>query len=190
MTIKRIVSILLGTLGIKVLAIAGVGSFGEHLEQARQTEFFRWFQLEETGRSEKVVHFKPSGEKFRSLVTLDLTIDSKGRLVGAELILSRSFIDSGRDGMFARDIAKSFVGIATTSAERSTVSSLIAEIEQPPANMSTTLLVANRPAPKLPGSPTPGYQVFLGRRQSGLQGPIKLENREINGVPSLVIARY
>ena len=103
MTIKRIVSILLGMLGIKVLAIAGVGSFGERLEQAKQTEFFRWFQLEETGRTGKVVHFKPSGEKFRSLVTLNLTIDSSGRLLGAELILSRSFIDSARDGTGTSD---------------------------------------------------------------------------------------
>jgi hypothetical protein len=183
MTIKRIVSILLGTLGIKVLAIAGVGNFGERLEQARQTEFFSWFHFEETGRTGKIVHFKPSGEKFRSLVTLNLTIDSSSRLLGAELILSRSFIDSARDGMFARDIAKSFVGMVASAPD------LVAEIEQPPANMSTTLLVGKRPAPKLPASPTPGYQVFLGQRQSCQQSPIRLENREVNGVKSLVIAR-
>ena|ERR1700730_6511971 len=183
MTIKRIASLLLGTLGIKALAIAGVGDFGERLEQARQTEFFRWFHLQETSRTGKVVHFKPSGEKFRSLVTLNLTVDSNERLVAAELILSRSFIDSGRDGIFARDIAKSFVSMLATAPD------LIAEIEQPPANMTTTLIVANRPAPKLPASPTPGYQVFLGQRQSCQQGPIKLENRQINGVLSLVIAR-
>jgi hypothetical protein len=171
MTIKRIVSILLGTLGIKVLAIAGVGHFGERLEQAKQTEFFRWFQLEETGRTGRVVHFKPSGAKFRSLVTVNMALDSKGQLVGAELILSRSFIDSGRDGMFARDIAKSFVGMIATAPD------LIAEISQPPANLSAPLLVGNRPAPKLPARPTPGYQVFLGKQQSCQEGPLKLENR-------------
>jgi hypothetical protein len=116
---------------------------------------------------------------------MNVTLDSKGRRVGAGLVLSRSFIDSGRDAIFARDIAKSFVRIATTETERPTVASLIAEIEQPLANMSTPLLVGNRPAPKLPASPTPGYQVFLGQRQSCQQGPIELENR----VASLLISR-
>ena len=190
MSMKRAVSILMGVLGVKALAAAGVGNLGERLEQAKQTEFFRWFQLEEVGRTARVIHFKPSGKKFHDLVTLNLSLDPKGRLVGAELVLSRSFVDSGRDGMFARDIAKSFVAVATTAQERSAVADLIAEIEHPPANQSTPLIVsAHRPAPKLPAQPTPGFQVFLGRRQACQQGPLKLQNRDVNGVPSLVIDR-
>lgn len=190
MPMKYMKSILMGILGIKALAAAGAGDLGERLEQARQTEFFRWFQLEEVGRTARVVHFKPSGAKFRNLVTLNLPLDSKGRLVGAELVLARSFVESGRDGMFARDIAKSFLGVATTAQERQAVADLIAEIGQAPANLSTPLIVsAQRPAPKLPAQPTCGYQVFLGRRQAGQQGPLKLENRNVNGVPWLVISR-
>ena len=65
----RVASILLGSLGLKDLALAGTGELGETVEQARKTEFFRWFHLEETGRSMgkagTVVHFKPSADKFQ-----------------------------------------------------------------------------------------------------------------------------
>lgn len=188
MTIKRILSILFGTLGLKILA-AGVGNLGESLEQAKQTEIFRWFHLEETGRTARVVHFQPSGDKFHDLVTLNLSLDSRGRLVGAELVLLRSFVDSGRDGMFARDIAKSFVRVVTRAEERNTVADLLAEIEQPPANLSQTLIVGARTMPKPPAESTPGYQVFLGKLPSYQQGPIRLMNRVVNDAPCLVIGR-
>src|SRR3989441_7170643 len=110
----RVVSVMLGSLVAKNLAAAGLGDLGERLEQARKTEFFRWFHLEETGRAGRVVQFKPSGEKFRPLVTLNVTLDPSGRMVGVELVLSRAFIDSGREGTFARDIAKSFLRVATS----------------------------------------------------------------------------
>jgi hypothetical protein len=188
MTIKRIASILLGTLGLKILS-AGIGNLGESPDQAKQTEFFRWFHLEETGRSAKVVHFKPSGDKFHNLVTLNLSLDSSGRLVGAELVLLRSFIDSGRDGMFARDIAKSFVRVVTPAEERDKVADLLAGIEQPPANLSQTLIVGARRTPRPPVRSTPGYQVFLGQRAAYQQGPIKLMNRVVNDAPCLVLGR-
>src|SRR5260370_41450592 len=104
----RVASIMLGWLGAKDLSRAPLGDLGEKLEQARNSEFFRWFHLEEVGRTAggSGVQFKPSGEKFRSLVTLNLSLDSGQRLVGAELILSRSFVDSGRGGVFAGGIAQ------------------------------------------------------------------------------------
>ncbi len=84
----RVASIMLGSLGAKQLALAGTGELGENVEQARKTEFFRWFHLEESGRTGSAVHFKPSAEKFRRLVTLNLSLDSRQRLIGAELVLS------------------------------------------------------------------------------------------------------
>jgi len=114
----RVASIMLGSLGAKDLALAATGELGENVEQARKTEFFRWFHLEESGRTGSVVYFKPSAERFRSLVTVNLSLDSRERLIGAELVLSRLFIDSGRDGLFARDIAKSFLRVVPSAAER------------------------------------------------------------------------
>ena len=53
--------------------------------------------------------FKPSGEKFHPLVTVKVTTDGAGRILALEMALARSFIDSPRDGIYARDIAKSFL---------------------------------------------------------------------------------
>ena len=175
----RVVWIMLGSLGAKELALAGTGELGENVEQARKTEFFRWFHLEESGRTGSVVHFKPRAEKFRSLVTLNLLLDSRQRLIGAELVLSRSFIDSGVEGLFARDIAKSFLRVVTSAEERRAIGGLIGEIEQP--------------APRLPVAPSPGYRTFLGEQthyeQSLARGHIRLENRAVDGAASLVISR-
>jgi hypothetical protein len=188
---------MLGSLVAKELMAGGIGGLGENVEQARNTGFFRWFHLEETGRTAgqagPVVEFKPSGEKFRAAVTLKLSLDSREKLVGAELALTRSFIDSGRDGMFARDIAKSFLGIVTAVEDRNAIGSLITEIEQPPANLSSPLIVREQPAPKLPVAPSPGYWTFLGQQEFYEQrlasGRIRFENRDVNGVPSLLIVR-
>ena len=189
----RVASIMLGSLGAKDLALAATGELGENVEQARKTEFFRWFHLEESGRTGSVVYFKPSAESFRSLVTVSLSLDSRERLIGAELVLSRLFIDSGRDGLFARDIATSFLRVVTSAAERQTIGGLVGEIEQPPASLSTTLIVREQPARRLPVAPSPGYGTFLGEQthyeQSLPGGRIRLENLVVSGVPSLLIRR-
>src|SRR5579885_720421 len=84
----------------KVVFVRQFGQFGSTLEQARKTEFFSWFHLEETGReprggTQEVIRFQPSGPKFHDLAivsfeTNDATIDA------VTLRLERSFID-GRD---------------------------------------------------------------------------------------------
>jgi len=189
----RVASIMLGSLGARDLSAAPLGELGGTVEQARKTEFFRFFHLEETVRQGPVVHFKPSAEKFRSLVTLNLSLDSRQLLAGAELILSRAFVDSGSDGMFARDIAKSFLWIVTTAEERNGIAGLLAEIAQPPANLSGTLIVREGAAPRVATAPSPGYWTFLGEQKSYEQrvngGRIRLENRDVDGLPVLAITR-
>lgn len=91
----------------------------------------------------------------------------------------RSFIDSGVEGLFARDIAKSFLRVVTSAEERRAIGGLIGEIEQP--------------ARRLPVAPSPGYWTFLGEQthyeQSLAGGRICLENRAVDGAASLVISR-
>jgi hypothetical protein len=93
--------------------------------------------------------------------------------------IPRSFIDGGREGLFARDIANSFLRVVTSAEERTAIGGLIVEIEQP--------------ARRLPVAPSPGYGTFLGEQthyeQSLVGGRIRLENRAVNGVRSLVIGR-
>src|SRR5260221_2471329 len=100
----RVASIMLGSLGAKQLALAGTGELGEKVEQARKTEFFRWFHLEESGRTGSAVHFKPNAEKVRRPVTLNPLLDFRQRLIRAEAGLSRSFLGHGVGRPFSRGI--------------------------------------------------------------------------------------
>src|SRR5580658_3992168 len=102
-----------------LLAGAAPGSFsgfGNTLDNAKKTDFFQFFHLEQTGESAvkdgKIIVFQPSGEKFHDLVRVYMTVDSKALIQGVELELSRSSVDSPSDGIYARDIAKSFLQAA------------------------------------------------------------------------------
>jgi len=62
----------------RIWPLAGTGELGENVEQARKNGVLPLgFHLEEDGRTGSVVHFKPSAEKFRSLVTVSLSLDSR-----------------------------------------------------------------------------------------------------------------
>lgn len=88
------------------------GSMGETLETALQTEFFKWFHLEETERKPEEpgeeLRFRPSGEKFHDLCYLDVLAAPGEVLVRMELVVRRAYID-GRDRHFAQDLVKSFL---------------------------------------------------------------------------------
>lgn len=77
------------------------------------SEFFQWFHLEkadsQTQGSARAYDYRPSGPMFRETVILRIVITEGQGLTGARLILHRSFVDSPRAGVFAADLAKSFV---------------------------------------------------------------------------------
>jgi len=126
------------------------GSMSETLETALQTEFFKWFHLEETERRPEtpgeVVRFRSSGPKFRDLCYLDVLRAANGRLVRMELVLQRQFID-GRDRDFAQDIVKSFLIAALPQACQAVLKDFMGEI-------STIRAVGV----------TPGHLTFQGRQ--------------------------
>ncbi len=142
------------------------GGFGITLDSAKKTDFFTFFHLEQTGESPakdgKTIMFQPSGEKFRSLVHVYMTVDSKAQIQGAELDLSRAFVDSASDGIFARDIAKSFLQTAIDPEDTDKVDNLIKEVGQP---MGTDRPVIAHPdaVQKPAGAPSKGYRVYLGQ---------------------------
>ncbi len=73
--LRQILSKVLLPLGLAApLVAASFGNLGETLEQAKQTDFFRFFHLEQSQVSKNdgstVTAFKPSGEKFHPLVTV------------------------------------------------------------------------------------------------------------------------
>lgn len=96
-------------------------ALGASLEQARASEFFRWFHLIEVSKGTtidcdaqkgegQVRHrFRPSGSTFGELVDLTVGVSGDGNVCTACLGIDRGFIADSRIRPFARDIAKSFL---------------------------------------------------------------------------------
>jgi hypothetical protein len=147
-------------------AEAGVGG---KLEAAKQADFFKFFGLVEDGpRANEgrltVVNFRPRVEKFRRLVSLTVKVAGDDSIREMSLALERSFVDDRADGIFARDIAKSFLREAVPAADAARVDDLANEIEFPKETPGYTVM-RTRPDPKLPATPTPGYEVYTGARE-------------------------
>jgi len=106
------------------------GLLGMPMTEALKTDFFTFFRLVETSRqpagASTIVTFKPSGADFRQLVTLQATVTDQ-QLVGLRLELARKFI-SGSQGVFANDIAKSFLADGPPRADRTALELLVNEI--------------------------------------------------------------
>jgi len=164
-------------------APAGEKLLGQKIEEAKRTDFFTWFHLEQTGKDTDaqkhiVLTFKPTADKFRKLVTVQVVLDTEDHIQSIQLTLARTFIDDRMDGVFARDIAKSLLLSALPNAEQAKVKDLINEIQWGFEGKQT--LLSGRDAPKLPDQPTEGYETFLGKRDSFEQdlGRAKMEIRQ------------
>jgi hypothetical protein len=144
-----------------ILLAASFGGFGMNLDQARKTDFFSWFHLQQTGEEQTpqgaTITFKPSGKQFRDLVTMKVTTATDGDLTGMEIILSRAFVDSKRDGIFARDIAKSLIRTAFATGADQDIQDLANQIEYLRTSRQTIILHKSYKPPTLPAKPTLGY---------------------------------
>jgi hypothetical protein len=167
------------------------------LADAQKQDFFTFFHLLEAGRADgkdgtKIVTFKPlSSPKFKELATVNTTIDRDGKILAINLSLSRSFIDDRANGIFARDIAGSFISGIATAADVAALKDLINEIKFP-KDTGGSLLLTGSPPPKVPAQPTDGYATYLGKRKdfelSLSASTLRMENRNEGGSDVLSIA--
>jgi len=141
---------------------------GDTRQTAEQSEFFGWFSLLVVGEevltpTRRTVHYRSEGPAFRALAEIVLTVDESDRLHGLELRMARRFIDHPRDGLFARDIAKSLIRSGQSGENTARLADLANEIEFP-TDLAVPVLTARTATVPVPAEPTPGYLVFLGRR--------------------------
>lgn len=73
----------------------------QRLEDAKQTEFFRWFSFAEIGAAKdesgnSIISFRPDGDKFHNLVKLDMVVGEQKRIIALRLFLTRSFVGHER----------------------------------------------------------------------------------------------
>jgi hypothetical protein len=146
-------------------ALAGRSAMAGTLPQALRSNFFQFFNLTGSCAPVRVGHkvwlcFRPSGPAFRALCEVDVETTEAGDIVETRLGIDRAFID-GRNGIFARDLAKSYLGWAVPDPPRS-IATLIANIANPAASGGTVLLHGPAPPPPPPDT-SGGYAVYLGR---------------------------
>src|SRR5262245_44757395 len=110
------------------------GLIGASLDNAKRHDLFRWFHLEQEGDPRKegrlqIVAFRPSGVAFHDLVLVSLWIEENGAIQRLRLTLARRFVNDPRQGMFARDIAKSVLRATFRSNDPPELRDLVNEIE-------------------------------------------------------------
>lgn len=146
------------------------GFLGRPLSEVLQSGFFRWFNLEKTGERSapggaQVISYRPSGERFHNLALVEATVQPgpAHSILRIDLVLARSFIDSPSDGIFATDIASSFLRDAAPASE---AAKKLAEEIQAGASTTRPMLVYRQPAPPPPARPGPGLLVYRGKRRA------------------------
>jgi hypothetical protein len=174
---------------VAALPARAPAAVGDKLEGMKQTDFFKFFNLTEAEpRSSEggltVVTFRPGGGNFRRLVKVAVTVGGDGVVRAMELTAARSFVDDPANGIFARDVAKSFLRAAVPVADAARINDLANEIEFP-KELEGYEIARTRPDPKLPAQPTKGYLVYLGRQElfeeSYAHSTLRLENVRAGG---------
>lgn len=141
-----------------------------NLKTEQGSDFFTFFHLAEAGvptalgASQAWHSFRPSGPAFHDLVEIDVLADADGTIGVASLGLDRSFIDDPRNGIFARDIVKSF--LAWTDRKPSPqLSGLIANLADLSSSGGPVIIMRGTAPPPPPPDATGGYGVYLGHDQ-------------------------
>jgi hypothetical protein len=141
-------------------------AIGGTIAEERESGFFLWFQLEPSDEPDLPASagnrrsFRPSGDKFRPLVRLDVRVDDRERMIEAQLNIDRRFIE-GRDSPFARDIASSFLAWALKNETGAEKEALIANI----GNMRGERVIMRSDAvPPMPPADATGAAAVYGGR--------------------------
>jgi hypothetical protein len=137
-----------------------------NLQNELKSDFFSFFHLAPAGDPIAVANgqtwhsFRPSGPAFHALVEVDVLTDSTGAIAAASLGIARSFIKDARNGVFARDIAKSFLSWAIRNPSPQ-VGNLIANVADFSRSGTTVIMRGSPPAPP-PADSTGLFAVFRG----------------------------
>ena len=139
---------------------------GRALVKAVDHEFFRWFHLVRYEAARDLADgatwhgFRPEGEKFRELVTVNLETDRAGCIADAKLCLDRAFIEHAKDAPFARDITAIFLRWILPEGAQREVGGFLQELGDLGPNV---IRFKGAPAPIAAAEPSALHRVYLGR---------------------------
>ena len=133
-----------------------------------ETNFFGFFNLEPVGSEEPVndgvfTTFKPTGPTFHELVTLQVGTDRAGVIRDLRLCIARTFIDDPKSGIFAADIARSFLLSSVGASGYPRASTLALEIGGRARTIQPFITHQRSFQTELPKHPSPGYQIYRGK---------------------------
>jgi hypothetical protein len=142
---------------------------GRALTKSIDHEFFRWFHLVRYEAPRDLADgatwhgFRPEGEKFRDLVTVNLETDRAACIADAKLCLDRAFIEHVKDAPFARDITTSFLRWALPEPAQREAGGFLRELGDLGPNV---IRFKGAPAPvAAPAEPSALYRTYLGREK-------------------------
>ena len=200
--IKRAIAIVsaAGTLvgfGARALALEPTGGLlNRPFAEIQKSQFVTWFQFAEThrepvaGGGEKI-DFQPTGDKFHDLALIAVTVNPAMVIQRMDLVLKRSFIASPANGIFASDLAKSFVRGVPSSDDSEAMGTLADEIQYRAKSSQTVLIGPGYSPPALPDPPTASYQTYLGQRRTNSKKLshclFSIENEQQAGIDQLRI---
>lgn len=121
---------------------------GHTLVQALRTDLFTHFSLEEEAPSANGTHtYRPHADLFKYLVVV--TVSTNGdKIDSMKLNVARTFVEDTANGIFARDLTKSFLLEAVPPADQFRYTGFLDSLWK-----------------RVPGG-GPGYEVYLGKKDS------------------------
>jgi hypothetical protein len=167
-----------------------------HLAEAIKKDFFTFFFLTKISSESNpdghcLVRFRPSNPHFRELVEVKLILEQDESIIAQELSVAREFINHPMDGIFARDLVKSFLQFAVPASDLTYVQPLITEIRHPSRD-EVEIPSTRRPGSKVPAIPSLAYMTFLGTHPKFIKTlpstTLSLRNMETNGSHMLVLS--
>ncbi|HEY6420266.1 MAG TPA: hypothetical protein VIX59_14815 [Candidatus Binataceae bacterium] len=158
-------------IGAQAAAVEPIGGFlNQPLAEVQKSGFFTWFNLAETRREPAAgggnkIDFQPTGDKFHDLALVVVTVNSAMAIQRMDLVLKRSFIASPTSGVFASDIAKSFIAGAPPRDDGEALSTLANEIQYRAKSSQQIIVGPGYSPPALPDPPTAAYEAYVGKRR-------------------------
>jgi hypothetical protein len=148
-------------LGVLVASFAALlpatasAQLGRTLEDVRDEDFWTHFQLQPTTPGEPVaasseVRFRTTAARFAPRMLVTVALDGDKLIRSMEISLTREFVDDPQVGVFAADLAKSFLQAALPADDLPDMQTLVNEIWRRNA----------------PTQATEPYLVYLGRSPS------------------------
>lgn len=108
--------------------------YGMPLSKAYSGEFFQFFEFKVVGVSitedgfMEILFKPPKGTTTRTSVKLHVVLEKGGEIKRMQLELNRKFINDAKQGMFARDVAKSFIQAGVHSEDYESARPVVNEI--------------------------------------------------------------